>query len=117
MGIYRDLYDKLKDELNQKDKKIEELKKIITKQKEDSIYKKIRAFKSCCTFTDLKKIRASVRRQINEDKNKDSLAAIKRIANNKEFLFVYDIIINFKSYFDEVERIDSHLRKNGESII
>lgn len=107
MGIYRDLIDDLKDELNQKDKKIEELKKIITKQKEDSLYKKIRGFKSSCAFTDLTKIRASVRRQVNEDKNKDSIAAMKRIANNKEFLFVYDIIINFKSYFNEVERIDA----------
>lgn len=116
MGAYRDAFYNSIYEIEQKDKEIEELKNIISKTKEDSLYKKIRAVKSCNNLRDLLQIRESVRRQIKEDKKKKTKTAIKRIANNKEWLLVYDIIINFKSYFDEAERIDSLLKHHRKRI-
>ena len=67
------------------------------------ILKKIKAFNSF--YVDkpeqIKKIKSVLNKQIREDEKKKSKAAIKRIERNKEWIFVYDLLIAFnelKSY-------------------
>ena len=72
---------------------------------EKRIFKKLSAFNSHVNLKTLLEIRKTVKKQIAADKKKKTKAAEKRIANNKEWLVVYDIIINFTSYAANVERI------------
>lgn len=67
------------------------------------ILKKIKAFNSFYVDNpeQIKKIKSVVNKQIREDKKKKSKAAVKRIERNKEWIFVYDLLISFnelKSY-------------------
>ena len=78
------------------------------------IFKKLSSVNSYLSLKQLLKLRKTVKKQIAEDKKKKTKTAEKRIANNKEWLVVYDIIINFSSYAANIERIDSlakHHRK------
>lgn len=59
------------------------------------ILRKFKAFNSVVR-TDrqrIKELKTIVLRQIKEDKNKKSKAALKRIENNKEWLFVYECLL------------------------
>lgn len=59
------------------------------------ILKNIKAFNSYAINKPerIKELVSVVSRQINDDKNKKSKAAIKRIEKNKEWLFVYKILL------------------------
>lgn len=116
MGYYRDLYDDLKYDMNKLENENSELKKIIKANKNDSLYKKLRSFNSLVSLKSLLEIRKTVKKQIAQDKKKNTKAALKRIANNKEWLLVYDLIINFASYSSEVERINSLVKLHNKRI-
>ena len=67
------------------------------------ILQKVKGFNSF--FIDkpeeIKKIKSVLNEQIREDKKKKSKAAIKRIEKNKEWIFVYDLLLavnEVKSY-------------------
>ena len=67
------------------------------------ILKKVKAFNSFYIDKpeEIKKIKSVLNKQIKEDKKKKSKAAIKRIENNKEWIFVYDLLLavnEVKSY-------------------
>ena len=67
------------------------------------ILKKVKAFNSFYVDKpeEIKKIKSVLNKQIREDKKKKSKAAIKRIENNKEWIFVYDLLLavnEVKSY-------------------
>ena len=67
------------------------------------ILKKIKAFNSFYVDKpeEIKKIKSVLNKQIREDKKKKSKASIKRIERNKEWIFVYDLLLAFnevKSY-------------------
>ena len=67
------------------------------------ILKKIKAFNSFYVDKpeEIKKIKSVCLKQIIEDKKKKSKAAIKRIEQNKECIFVYDLLLavnEVKSY-------------------
>ena len=61
------------------------------------ILKKVKAFNSFYIDKpeEIKKIKSVLNKQIKEDKKKKSKAAIKRIENNKEWIFVYDLLLAF----------------------
>ena len=60
-----------------------------------SILKQVKGFNSFYIDkpAEIKKIKSVLNKQISEDKKKKSKAAIKRIAKNKEWIFVYDLLI------------------------
>ena len=67
------------------------------------MFKKIKAFNSFYVdkAEEIKKIKSVLNKQIREDEKKKSKAAIKRIERNKEWIFVYDLLLSFnevKSY-------------------
>ena len=67
------------------------------------ILKKVKAFNSFYVDKpeEIEKIKSVLNKQIKEDKKKKSKAAIKRIENNKEWIFVYDLLLavnEVKSY-------------------
>ena len=67
------------------------------------ILKKVKAFNSFYVDKpeEIKKIKSVLNKQIREDEKKKSKAAIKRIERNKEWIFVYDLLLAFnevKSY-------------------
>lgn len=82
----------------------------------DKIYKNLRAFKSYCNLKDLLTLRATVEKQIKEDKKKKTKAAQKRIEKNQDWLVTYDFIINFASYAEEVNRIDCLAKLHNKRI-
>ena len=84
--------------------------------KSDKIYKKLKAFKSNCTLKDLLELRATVQKQIKEDKKKKTKAAQKRIEKNQDWLLAYDLIINFASYAEEVNRINCLTKLHNKRI-
>lgn len=83
---------------------------------EKRIFKKLSSVNSYLTLKQLLELRKTVKKQIAEDKKKKTKAAEKRIANNKEWLIVYDIIINFSSYVANIERIDSLVKLHNKKI-
>ena len=60
------------------------------------ILKKVKAFNSFYIDKpeEIKKIKSVCLKQIREDEKKNSKSAIKRIEKNKEWLFVYDLLIS-----------------------
>ena len=67
------------------------------------IFKKIKAFNSFYIDKpeEIKKIKSVCLKQIKEDKKKKTKSALKRIERNKEWIFVYDLLLAFneaKSY-------------------
>ena len=67
------------------------------------ILKKVKAFNSFYVDKpeEIELLKSVVNKQIKEDKKKKSKAAIKRIENNKEWIFVYDLLLavnEVKSY-------------------
>ena len=67
------------------------------------ILKNIKAFNSFYVDKpeEIKKLKSVCLKQIKKDENKKSKAAIKRIERNKEWLFVYDLLLavnEVKSY-------------------
>lgn len=67
------------------------------------ILKNIKAFNSFYVDKpeEIKKIKSVCLKQIKEDEKKKSKAALKRIENNKEHIFVYDLLLavnEVKSY-------------------
>lgn len=67
------------------------------------ILQKIKAFNSFYIDRpeEIKKLKSVCLKQIKEDKKKKSKEAIKRIEKNKEWIFVYDLLIavnELKSY-------------------
>ena len=67
------------------------------------ILKKVKAFNSFYVDKpeEIELLKSVLNKQIKEDKKKKSKAAIKRIENNKEWIFVYDLLLDFnkvKSY-------------------
>ena len=61
------------------------------------ILKKIKAFNSFYVDKpeEIKKIKSVLNKQIREDEKKKSKAAIKRIERNKEWIFVYELLLSF----------------------
>ena len=84
--------------------------------KSDKIYKNLKAFKTHCTLKELLNLRATVQKQIKEDKKKKTKAAQKRIEKNQDWLLAYDFIINFASYTDEVNRINCLAKLHNKRI-
>ena len=67
------------------------------------ILKKIKEFNSFSVdkTEEIKKMKSVLNKQIREDKKKKTKEAIKRIENNKEWIFVYDLLLavnEVKSY-------------------
>ena len=67
------------------------------------ILKKVKAFNSFYVDKpeEIELLKSVLNKQIKEDKKKKSKAAIKRIENNKEWIFVYDLLLavnEVKSY-------------------
>lgn len=67
------------------------------------ILKKVKAFNSFYVdkTEEIERLKSICLKQIKEDKKKKSKAAIKRIEQNKEWIFVYDLLLAFnkvKSY-------------------
>ena len=67
------------------------------------ILKKVKAFNSFYVDKpeEIKRLKSVCLKQIKEDKSKKSKAATKRIEQNKEWIFVYDLLLAFnkaKSY-------------------
>ena len=67
------------------------------------IFKKIKAFNSFYIDKpeEIERLKSVCLKQIKDDKKKKSKAAIKRIEKNKEWIFVYDLLLAFnevKSY-------------------
>ena len=60
------------------------------------ILKKVKAFNSFYIDKpeEIERLKSVLNKQIKEDKNKKSNAAIKRIENNKEWIFVYDLLLD-----------------------
>lgn len=67
------------------------------------ILKNIKAFNSFYVDKpeEIKKIKSVCLKQIKEDEKKKSKAALKRIENNKEHIFVYDLLL-------AVNKVKSH---------
>lgn len=84
--------------------------------KVNNIYKKLSAVNSGLTLKDLLKLRKTVENQIKEDKKKNTKKALKSVENNKEWLTVYDIIINFSCYSLNVERINNLVKLHNKRI-
>ena len=61
------------------------------------ILKKVKAFNSFYVdkIEEIELLKSVLNKQIKEDKKKKSKAAIKRIENNKEWIFVYDLLLAF----------------------
>ena len=61
------------------------------------ILKKVKAFNSFYVDKpeEIELLKSVSNKQIKEDKKKKSKAAIKRIKNNKEWIFVYDLLLAF----------------------
>ena len=61
------------------------------------ILKKVKAFNSFYVDKpeEIELLKSVLNKQIKEDKKKKSKAAIKRIKNNKEWIFVYDLLLAF----------------------
>ena len=59
------------------------------------ILKKVKGFNSFYVDKpeEIKKIKSVLNKQIREDEKKKSKCAIKRIEKNKEWLFVYDLLL------------------------
>ena len=67
------------------------------------ILKKVKAFSSFYVDKpeEIERLKSVLNKQIKEDKKKKSKAATKRIERNKEWIFVYDLLLAFnevKSY-------------------
>ena len=67
------------------------------------ILKKVKGFNSCYidNTEEIERLKSVCLKQIKEDKKKKSKEAIKRIEKNKEWLFVYDLLLSVnevKSY-------------------
>ena len=67
------------------------------------ILKKVKGFNSFYVDKpeEIKKIKSVLNKQIREDEKKKSKCAIKRIEKNKEWLFIYDLLLSVnevKSY-------------------
>ena len=67
------------------------------------IFKKIKAFNSFYVEKpeEIERLKSVCLKQIKDDKKKKSKAALKRIKNNKEHIFVYDLLLavnEVKSY-------------------
>ena len=67
------------------------------------ILKKVKAFNSFYVDKpeEIERLKSVLNKQIKEDKKKKSKAATKRIERNKEWIFVYDLLLAFnevKSY-------------------
>lgn len=67
------------------------------------ILKKVKAFNSFCVDKpeEIERLKSVCLKQIKDDKKKKSKAALKRIENNKEWVFVYDLLLavnEVKSY-------------------
>ena len=62
------------------------------------ILKKVKAFNSFYVDKpeEIELLKSVLNKQIKEDKKKKSKAAIKRIEKNKEWLFVYDLLLAVK---------------------
>ena len=60
------------------------------------ILKKVKAFNSFYIDKpeEIERLKSVLNKQIKEDKKKKSKAAIKRIENNKEWIFVYDLLLD-----------------------
>ena len=61
------------------------------------ILTKVKAFNSFYVDKpeEIELLKSVLNKQIKEDKKKKSKAAIKRIKNNKEWIFVYDLLLAF----------------------
>ena len=61
------------------------------------ILKKVKAFNSFYVDKpeEIELLKSVLNKQIKEDKKKKSKAAIKRIERNKEWIFVYDLLLAF----------------------
>ena len=61
------------------------------------ILKKVKAFNSFYVDKpeEIELLKSVLNKQIKEKKKKKSKAAIKRIKNNKEWIFVYDLLLAF----------------------
>ena len=61
------------------------------------ILKKVKAFNSFYVDKpeEIELLKSVLNKQIKEYKKKKSKAAIKRIENNKEWIFVYDLLLAF----------------------
>ena len=67
------------------------------------ILKKVNGFNSFCIDKpeEIERLKSVLNKQIKKDKKKKSKAAIKRIEKNKEWIFVYDLLLSVnevKSY-------------------
>ena len=67
------------------------------------ILKKVKGFNSFYIDKpeEIERLKSVLNKQIKKDKKKKSKAAIKRIEKNKEWIFVYDLLLAFnevKSY-------------------
>lgn len=67
------------------------------------ILKKVKAFNSFYVDKpeEIERLKSVCLKQIKDDKKKKSKAALKRIENNKEWVFVYDLLLavnEVKSY-------------------
>lgn len=67
------------------------------------ILKNIKAFNSFYVDKpeEIERLKSVCLKQIKDDKKKKSKAALKRIENNKEYIFVYDLLLavnEVKSY-------------------
>ena len=67
------------------------------------ILKKVKAFNSFYVDKpeEIERLKSVLNKQIKEDKRKKSKAALKRIERNKEWIFVYNLLLAFnkaKSY-------------------
>lgn len=67
------------------------------------ILKKVKAFNSFYVdkTEEIERLKSVCLKQIKDDKKKKSKAALKRIENNKEWVFVYDLLLavnEVKSY-------------------
>ena len=75
----------------------------VKKMNTTKILKKVKAFNSFYVDKpeEIELLKSVLNKQIKEDKKKKSKAAIKRIENNKEWIFVYDLLLavnEVKSY-------------------
>ena len=75
----------------------------VKKMNTTRILKKVKAFNSFYVDKpkEIELLKSVLNKQIKEDKKKKSKAAIKRIENNKEWIFVYDLLLavnEVKSY-------------------
>ena len=69
----------------------------VKKMNTTKILKKVKAFNSFYVDKpeEIELLKSVLNKQIKEDKKKKSKAAIKRIENNKEWIFVYDLLLAF----------------------